>query len=637
MSDPPGRAGGAWALTALWAAPSVAVLCALAALVIDRPGYSPDEEITAVIATSIGSSGMPLLPSGVLYNRGVPYLYFAWLTGALLGPSMLAWRAASLLCAAAGLAMAFRLGRTLGGSVFGVLLTLLLASCPPFVAASVFARQYSALVAAALLFIWLFTRWAVERRRPWPALFALAVVALLHPLGIALAGLPIVYVALDSAVGRASAVRFALAAGAVVSLVSLASYGAHFISLQVAGVSVSADTAIYAVPTPALPALYVVSLATYRSWIAGVIVLGLLGYVMHRSSPGNSALIIGCVICALGFQLGVMLLAGVIATVMKPDEVRRWLFCVVPLAIASVVWWSMHTAVVTDVQLSVGLALGLARAASSYPLSYALFALGAFPVMTTLVVLGCAEAMARPESVASRTIRGLVVLTLSLLAAFAVASVPVTERYLLLPWTFLSIVAVSGIAAGAGLLGRQRVSPAILRVAIPVFVAAAGGGLLEGHYLYARARETLVAVPLAQRALAPATGPSWTPERLSSLLAPGDTVVCTEELACRYLVGRLDYLFALPPADVAHYVVSRGGSPVGFYAGAPVISSGPRLEELIVGDSSHCVVVVTLRTGKVGFEEYNTVVAATGARFESRVLLANDETRVIRICGFSRQ
>jgi hypothetical protein len=117
----------------------VVLLIILGSLVITRSGYSPDEEITAVTAQAIGSHGAPVLPSGVFYPRGVPFLYLAWLSPALFGSSM-----AGLACpaphAAAGLIPALWLGASWQPALA---LPLFLASAPPFIAAVVFARPYS--------------------------------------------------------------------------------------------------------------------------------------------------------------------------------------------------------------------------------------------------------------------------------------------------------------------------------------------------------------------------------------------------------------------------------------------------------------------------------------------------------------
>ena len=42
---------------------------------IGRPGYSVDEEFTAFAVRGIHAHGVPLLPSGLLYDRGLAYSY----------------------------------------------------------------------------------------------------------------------------------------------------------------------------------------------------------------------------------------------------------------------------------------------------------------------------------------------------------------------------------------------------------------------------------------------------------------------------------------------------------------------------------------------------------------------------------
>lgn len=125
---------------ALGVALPLALFVALTALVIARPGFTPDEEITAVAASAIGSRGLPILPSGVLYPRGVPYLYAAWLVSLVAGKSMLAWRLTSWIFGAVGVVLSYRLGAKIGGRAAALFLSLLLATFPPYIAASVFAR-----------------------------------------------------------------------------------------------------------------------------------------------------------------------------------------------------------------------------------------------------------------------------------------------------------------------------------------------------------------------------------------------------------------------------------------------------------------------------------------------------------------
>src|SRR5581483_7113175 len=79
---------------------AIAILVAATAGTVTRAGFSPDEEITAAAVRGISATGLTPLPSGLLYLRGVPYSYAAWLAGAALGQTLAAYRWASVLCAA---------------------------------------------------------------------------------------------------------------------------------------------------------------------------------------------------------------------------------------------------------------------------------------------------------------------------------------------------------------------------------------------------------------------------------------------------------------------------------------------------------------------------------------------------------
>ena len=104
-------------------------------------------------------------------------------------------------------------------------------------------------------------------------------------------------------------------------------------------------------------------------------------------------------------------------------------------------------------------------------------------------------------------------------------------------------------------------------------------------------------------------------------------------MACSYLLGRVDFLFALPPADVAHYVVNRGGEPVGFYAGAPVVSTASGLQRVVDDHAAMgCVAIVALRSGKVGYDEYLAVLDGLRDRLDVRDVLATQDLHVSRMC-----
>ena len=90
----------------------ILIVLALAASQLPRAGYSTDEEFTLFAVSGIESSGLPLLPSRLLYDRGVAYSYAAWIGGAIVTPSLPTYRALGYIAAIAALVALFSLVRT---------------------------------------------------------------------------------------------------------------------------------------------------------------------------------------------------------------------------------------------------------------------------------------------------------------------------------------------------------------------------------------------------------------------------------------------------------------------------------------------------------------------------------------------
>ena len=112
-------------------------------LQLTRPGYSVDEEFTVFAVRGIQATGLPILPSGLLYDRGIAYSYASWLVGAVSGSQLSAYRAVSLLSAVATLAIVFALVRRLSSTTAAVVASLLVATSMPFWATATTARFYA--------------------------------------------------------------------------------------------------------------------------------------------------------------------------------------------------------------------------------------------------------------------------------------------------------------------------------------------------------------------------------------------------------------------------------------------------------------------------------------------------------------
>jgi hypothetical protein len=127
----------------------VAGLLLLGSLQLTRPGYSVDEEFTVFAVRGIQQHGLPLLPSGLLYDRGLAYSYASWLVGRVTGSELPAYRSISLVCAAASLVLVWALVRRLGDRT-ALLASALAATSIPFWATATSGRFYAPFLTAYL-------------------------------------------------------------------------------------------------------------------------------------------------------------------------------------------------------------------------------------------------------------------------------------------------------------------------------------------------------------------------------------------------------------------------------------------------------------------------------------------------------
>ncbi|HEX4913194.1 MAG TPA: hypothetical protein VFV51_04510, partial [Vicinamibacterales bacterium] len=156
---------------------------ALAALIvaagwfeIGRAGYSVDEEFTEFAVRGILAHGIPLLPSGLLYDRGLAYSYAS---------ALINGRLVSLICAALIVVVTFSLVRRHLAAGAGWLAGLLVATSMPFWATATTARFYAPFLLACLI--------AIANLGRWPALVVAAFFArLLHELAFLLPLIPLV-------------------------------------------------------------------------------------------------------------------------------------------------------------------------------------------------------------------------------------------------------------------------------------------------------------------------------------------------------------------------------------------------------------------------------------------------------------
>ena len=164
-------AGGAWQLT--------------------RPGYSVDEEFTVFAVRGISAHGLPLLPSNLLYDRGIAYSYASWAAHALTGLELPAYRALGLVCAVMALWQAWVVVSRRVHPAAATIACVLMAVSVPFWAVATSGRFY-----APFLALYLATVAAMPASLVAMALLAF-VCRLTHELAFTLAFIPAVCVLID--------------------------------------------------------------------------------------------------------------------------------------------------------------------------------------------------------------------------------------------------------------------------------------------------------------------------------------------------------------------------------------------------------------------------------------------------------
>ena len=169
-----------------WVALFAAAVIAAGSLQLTRPGYSVDEEFTVFAVRGIQAHGLPVLPSGLLYDRGIAYSYGAWLAGAVTGSELPAFRAVALFSAAVSILLTFFLIRRIANDTTAVVASLFIALSVPFWATATTARFYSPFLGAYLLTLYFLTH-----RHWWIGLIAAAALArVTHELAFTLAVIP---------------------------------------------------------------------------------------------------------------------------------------------------------------------------------------------------------------------------------------------------------------------------------------------------------------------------------------------------------------------------------------------------------------------------------------------------------------
>ena len=395
-------------MTSKTAAALAAIVLIVGLFQLTRPGYSVDEEFTVFAVRGIQQHGLPILPSGLLYDRGIAYSYAAWLAGAITGSALPAYRAISLIAAALSVFLTFVLVRRVANETAAIAASMLVALSVPFWATATSARFYAPFLAVYLLTLICFTH-----RHWWLLLVAAAAIArLTHELAFTLAAMPVLCFLLD----RNDRRRWLIAAGAVIGGLVI---GQAILFALHASVPSSGETMV----------------RRFFLWQ----VLNLF------ERPGDR-------------QFGIPLVVMLIGLIIAP---RRALLVVVALSISVMILAFSIARATNSAPLSLALVSSVLLEGSRYPLDMFRHIARTMPLTLALTLTGLVARLVVGGDwrLAERAVHGL---WIGWVLWFGVIESGITTNYLLLPITFMmTAIAVDGavhdVACARGCTGYRGV------------------------------------------------------------------------------------------------------------------------------------------------------------------------------------
>jgi hypothetical protein len=381
------------------------------------------------------------------------------------------------------------------------------------------------------------------------------------------------------------------------------------------------------------PPLDVPALAGPAGACAAVVLFGALAIVLRRATgAGWVELLSGALLAGL-FLVGALAVAALLRLAAQPRMARRTLAALAVLGAASAVFWTVHTTLVTDAGLTVGVGLGLTRAAVSYPLDWFFLFAAQFPALSALMAAAFIAAV-YTRAPAWRLAVGLASF---LLAAFGLLAIVPHDRYavLLLPFALLPA------AAGVELAGRLAHSLCV-SAGVPA-LARTGAALVIST--------VVVVMALEQRASA--GQPAGETTRLSSAAAPDafapqtyfadgstrdclravpatDVLVCNDELACLFLARRADAWLLPDPGIRRVCAVEHGGVARGMYTASEVLPDRDALARLIAASGDRAVTVASLATPKFGYPEQVAIAEELARAAGGPLQPCGSEGRIVR-------
>ena len=552
-----------------------------------RPGYSPDEEYTVFAVRGIDtvSQRLPLLPSGLLYDRGLAFSYASWAAAHISGAELPSYRALALISALASVWAVYLVVSRAASTIAATLAILLVAASVPFWSAATTGRFYAPLLAVytnTLLSLCTLGRSA----RPvgaLPALMTLGALAclafvgrLVHELMFTVVAIPLLCCAVAQRSDRAKWLTATLALAAGLAAAQVLILGLHAFAPPSSGQSM-----------------------VERFFIWQVINL-------FEVPPDG--------------QFGMPMVVLLIAWLVAPKWAR--LNLVVALGLTAVIAGVSLARALTAAPLSWPLVERVVSAGSRYPLDMFWHIVRATP-LTIALALGLLIARLAGAGGEWRPVeRAAHLLWIGWVLWFGVIESGITLNYLLLPVT-LMLMAIAVDVAAIVLHNIERM-PTPGRAAVWSICALVAAAVAADQW---RGEGPLRARLETARPTIEVNGI----EEIRSSLRPGDRVACTDELACLMLVGRIDAWLALDDYVRERFVIRKGdGQLVGVYTGRPAVFRPAQLFDS-PPPADRTVIVDVFKELPIGNTRAWLPRALQSDGLTARVLLEAPQARVLEV------
>ena len=573
----------------------MAAILALGWSQLFRAGYSPDEEYTVFAVRGIERSAerLPLLPSGLLYDRGLAFSYASWAAAQFSGTELPAYRALALLCAVVSVWSVFLVVSSAASRMAAALAALLVAASVPFWAAATTGRFYAPLLAVFTSALFTFCRLARSNISTFGSSAALrtfgtlAVLAflgrLVHELAFTLVAIPLLCLAVGQRGGRAKWLAAALAIAAGLVTAQLLILCLHALAPPSGGQTM-----------------------VQRFFIWQVINL-------FEVPPGG--------------QFGIAMAALPICWLIAPRRAR--LSLAVTLGFAAVIASVVLVRALTTAPLSPALVVRVLTDGSRYPLDMFWHIVRATPLTLALALGLLIARLAGAGGEWPPLERAAHLLWIGWVLWFGVIESGITLNYLLLPVSLMLVAIAVDVAAVVSHNMSHNIAriPAAGRVAswsICVLVVSAvaadqwrGDGPLRARLEAARPTIDISGI-----------------EKIRSSLEPGDRVACTDELACLMLVGRIDAWLALDDYVRERFVIRKGdGQLVGVYTGKPAVFRPAQMFDW--PRANRTLIVDVFKELPIGNTREWLPRALRGDNLVAKVLLETAQARVVEV-AFNR-